>query len=331
MRHTLLLATLLASTSAPVLAQDFPVTVEHIFGETTIETKPQRVVSVGFHEQDFLYALDVAPVGVFNWWGEHPYATWPWADAKREEVGAAPEVMPEGDGVNLEWVLAQDPDLIVAIYRSIDEDLYEELSKIAPVVASPAGYPLWGAPWREELRIIDEATNGSTDKAEAIIADIDARFEAAREAYPQMAGATGSNYYYYDGEFVVWGSNDAATRFLTDLGLVMPPELDALADDENRIGLSPEQVRLLDTDVAIWPLDPADGTQELVEAMPLYQNLDLAKEGRSIWLDDGEGLAYAAMSFQTPLSLGYLINTLPPLIAAAVDGDPATEVPSLKD
>ena len=31
-----------------------------------------------------------------------------------------------------------------------------------------------------------------------------------------------------------------------------------------------------------------------------------------------------ALSFQTPLALGYLIETIPPMVAAAVDGDPAT-------
>lgn len=82
---------LLAAMIAPALAQDFPVTVEHIYGTTTISAEPQRVVSVGMHEQDFLYALGIAPVGVKEWWGEHPYATWPWAEEARKAVNATPE------------------------------------------------------------------------------------------------------------------------------------------------------------------------------------------------------------------------------------------------
>ena len=46
-----------------------------------------------------------------------------------------------------------------------------------------------------------------------------------------------------------------------------------------------------------------------------------------MWLKDGGGLANAAMSWQTPLSLGYLLDILPPKLAAAVDGDVATTVP----
>src|SRR6218665_1058296 len=106
---------LAASIVAPAAAQSFPVTVEHIYGTTTIPAEPLRVVSVGMHEQDFLYALGIAPVGVKEWWGDHPYATWPWAEEARLAVGAEPEVM-DTEGVNLEWVLAQDPDLIIAIY-----------------------------------------------------------------------------------------------------------------------------------------------------------------------------------------------------------------------
>ncbi len=50
----------------------------------------------------------------------------------------------------------------------------------------------------------------------------------------------GTNIYYDPASaFTVWGSKDLASRFLIDLGLTFPPELDKLADDENRIVVSP--------------------------------------------------------------------------------------------
>lgn len=326
MMRTLALA-LLALLLAPgiALAQAFPVTVEHVYGTTTVPAAPKRVLSVGMHEQDFLYALGIAPVGVKEWFGEHPYATWPWAEAARVAVGAEPAVM-DTDGISLEWVLAQDPDLIIAIYVTMDEEKYAQLSKIAPTIVTPAGYQPWGAPWQAELEIIDRATSGTTAKSDAIVADFGRRYGEVRARYPQLEGKTGTNVYYDAGSgFTAWSSNDLASKFLIDLGLTFPPELDALAQADNRIDVSPENLRLLDMDVAIWPVDdPATGLQQTIEAMPLYQNLRLAKEGRSVWMDDGKGLAYAAMSWQTPLSLGYLLDTLPPVLAAAVDGDPAT-------
>lgn len=307
-------------------AQAFPVTIEHALGTTTIPAEPQRVVSVGYVEQDFLYALGIAPVGVRNWWGDHPYATWPWAEEARAAINATPEVMPTEE-INLEWILNQNPDLIIAVYLNLDEPTYAALSKIAPVIANPKGYPLWGAPWQVELQVIDQATSGSTAKADSIIADIDARMAAAKAEYPELQGKTGTNVYWNasDNQFIAWGPEDTASRFLADIGLVFPPQLEGQGDQDNRIRISPENMRLLDMDVVVWPIDsPADKIKETVEALPLYPNMRLAAEQRSVWLDDGHGTFSGALSFQSPLSIAYLIDVLPPLLAAAADGDPAT-------
>jgi len=314
--------------TAPAVAQGFPVAIEHALGTTTIAAAPKRVVSIGYIEQDFLYALGVAPVGVRNWWGDYPYATWPWAEPARAALGATPEVMP-GDEVNLEWVLSQNPDLIVAVYLDLDESTYAALSKIAPVVANPKDYPLWGAPWQVELQLIDRAISGSTAKADAIIAGIDAKVAAVRAKYPELEGKTGTNVYYdpAEGNFGAWGAEDTASRFITSFGLVFPDALDKLGDRDNRITISPENLKLIDLDVIVWPIDsPIDRIKETVEAMELYQNLRLAKEGRSVWLDDGHGTFSGALSFQSPLAIEYLLDTMPQMLATAADGDPATAV-----
>lgn len=323
--------TAVTTFGVPALAQSFPVTVEHVYGTTTVPAAPKRVVSVGMHEQDFLYALGIAPVGVKEWWGDHPYATWPWAEDERVVLGATPEVM-DTDGVNLEWVLAQNPDLIIAIYVTMDEERYAGLSKIAPTVVTPAGYEPWGAPWQAELKIIDQATSGGTEKSDDIIADFAKRYADVRDSYPELAGKTGTNIYYdaANGNFTAWGSGDLASKFLIDLGLTFPPELDALAQADNRIDISQENIKLLDMDVAIFPIDEGGTEQATIEALPTYQNLEISKSGRTVWLDDGKGLAYAAMSWQTPLSLGYLLDVLPPMLAAAADGNPATTVPPIR-
>src|SRR6476660_2079952 len=67
------------SDTAATTASAFPVTIDHKFGSTTIESQPERVVSVGFAEHEGLLALGVEPVGVRDWYGDQPYATWPWA------------------------------------------------------------------------------------------------------------------------------------------------------------------------------------------------------------------------------------------------------------
>ena len=101
----------LACPAALRAEASWPRQIRHALGTASIDAPPQRVVSVGFHEQDFLYALGIAPVGVHEWFGGHPFATWPWADQARRALDAAPEVQ-TGFEVDLEWVYAQRPDLI---------------------------------------------------------------------------------------------------------------------------------------------------------------------------------------------------------------------------
>lgn len=42
----------------------YPIVIEHAFGETVIESRPERIVTVGWENQDTPLALGIAPVGV---------------------------------------------------------------------------------------------------------------------------------------------------------------------------------------------------------------------------------------------------------------------------
>jgi iron complex transport system substrate-binding protein len=317
----LVAAVAVALTVGAVNVQDFPVTVTHEFGETTIPAKPARIVSVGVHEQDFLYALGIAPVGVHEWFGDYPYATWPWAEQTRVAAGAAPEVL-MGFEINVEWVAAQRPDLIIAsYYGDLTRETYDLQSQIAPTIAAPPGYPTGGAPWQDELRLIAAAT-GTSAKAEEIVAEIDAKFAAVKAAYPQLVGKTTALGYNQEGVIRTYNSADTAHRFMTSLGMVIPPEYDRLAEERGHLDISAENIELIEVDAFLWP----NGIGSIGD-LSVFKNTRLAKEGRSISLESD--LLSGALSFQTPLALDYLIDTIPPLVAAAVDGDPATAIPPL--
>src|SRR6202021_1968932 len=107
-----------------------PVTITHAFGETTIPEPPKRVVSAGYTEQDDLLALGVVPIAVTNWFGDQPFAVWPWAQPK---LGTAqPAVLNLDNGIPVDQIAGLKPDLILAINAGVDSDTYQILSAIAP-------------------------------------------------------------------------------------------------------------------------------------------------------------------------------------------------------
>ena len=317
MRTLSFLAAALLLSTAPAFADGFPVTVKHALGEATIPAKPQRVVSLGLNDHDFLYSLGVAPVGVHEWWGDQPFATWPWAETARLAVGAEPAVLGTYE-VDPEWVAAQSPDLIVATYYDLDQPTYELLSQIAPVVAHPEGFVGYTAPWQDQLNLLDRATSGTTEKAEAIVTELDATLAGLREKFPQFAGHTASMADLRDGQFTLWDSTQAPTRFLVSLGFTFPEDLDALADEAGWIYVSQELADKLDLlDVVVWP----NGKRDEIEAISTFANTRLFKEERSVWPAPGEETLAAALWFQTPLSIAYAAETFAPKLAAVLGSE----------
>ncbi|PRX44704.1 iron complex transport system substrate-binding protein [Prauserella shujinwangii] len=297
----------------------FPVTIQHRYGATTIESEPKRVVTVGLTEQDALLALGIVPVATTRWLGDDPGAVGAWA---RDELGEAqpPEVLDDTGGVQFEKVAAQRPDLIVGIYSSLTKEDYEKLSQIAPTIAPPEGYPDFGVPWQEVTKTVGKAV-GRAGEADRLVGDVERRLAEARRAHPEFAGATALVATVFDG-YWVYGSDDPRTRTLTALGFRLPEEVDKAIGDQFGANISRERVDLLDTDAIVWLL--ADGDAKLREDAA-YQNLRVVEEGRQVFIDDGSDYG-KAVSFVSVLSLPYVLDRLVPQLAAAVDGDPGTEV-----
>ncbi len=303
-----------------VTADAFPVTIEHKYGSITIEKEPQRVVSIGFADQDWLLALGVTPIAIREWYGEQPYATWPWA---QDELGdAQPTVLPSAE-LNFEQIAALQPDLIVGLSSGITETEYATLSEIAPTLAQPGDYVDYGTPWDVTTELIGRAV-GKNAEAAAVIAHVDALYEAARTAHPEFAGATAAVTFYFDDKPGAYSSQDSRSRIVTDLGFTIPPKFDELAGDAFFFSVSNEEMMLLDTDVVIW-LVSDDAGIDAVSGIALRPSTRAYTEGREL-LATGE--LSGAFSFGSPLSIEYALDQLVPELALAVDGDAATPVPS---
>jgi iron complex transport system substrate-binding protein len=297
----------------------FPATIDHKYGSTTIESAPERVVVVGLREQDALLALGVVPVATTEWYGNQPGAIFPWA---KDELGDAklPTVLSYRDGIEIEKVAAQRPDLILGVYSGMTKKEYESLSKIAPTVAQPKGEPDYGSSWQEETRIAGQAV-GKSEEAAKLVADTERLIADTAEQHPDFEGRTAAVVSDYQGIFV-YGPQDVRSRMLEELGFVYPRELAGAFPDEFGGQLSEEKSDAIDTDVLVWFAD-GDRTPEQIKQDPVYSKLDVAKEDRDVFIL-GDDRVYNATSFVSVLSMPSLLEELVPRLAAAVDGDPST-------
>ncbi len=308
-----------ATTGSPADGA-FPVTIEHKYGETTIDVEPQRVVSIGFGEHDGLLALGVIPIAVRDWYGDQPYATWPWA---QDELGdATPEVLSSTE-VNFEQIAALQPDLILGISSGMTDADYETLSAIAPTLAQPKDFIDYGTPWDVALEITGRAV-GRSAEAEQVIADTKQMFTDAIAEHPEFEGASAAVTFHFEGQPGAYGSQDVRSRTLTDLGFTIPPAIDDLAGDQFFVSISAEDLSVIDTDVVVW-IGLGEDDLTAVRDLPTRPSTRAFREGREVVADD---LLTGAISHASPLSLEYVIDELVPELVLAIDGAPATPVPS---
>ena len=202
------------------------------------------------------------------------------------------------------------------------ESQYRTLSQIAPTVAQPDDYVDFGVPWQDQTRIIGKAL-GRSDKADEVVASVEADFDRARKDHPEFEGATAVVATVYDGKLSIYSPQDARGRLLQSLGFVLPPELEELAGKNFSADVSLERVDLIDGDAVVWLINDKGTDIPQFEANSLYAELDVHTEGRDVFLETLSPVG-AATSFITPLSLPFLIDGVVPLLAAAVDGDPKT-------
>ncbi len=312
--------TLLMIGIMPLSAQDeaaFPVTIEHKFGSTTIEAEPQRIVVLGYTEQDPYFALGAEPVAIRYWYGDES-AIFPWAVEAAD--GVQPEVLNLTYGaLNYEAILALEPDLISAIDAGISAEEYEALSAIAPTIAQYDEYLDFGMPWQETTRLVGTVL-GKSNEAEALVEDIETRFQTIREENPQFEGKTVSVSYYLGEIYGYYTDQDSRARFFTDLGFVIPEEQIEIAGEEFYAYISEERLDLFDQDLLVFlGLQFFEGGSEVALdahlSNPLITQLSAMQENRVVFVPDEYD---DALQFSTILSLGYLLDGLVPEIASAI-------------
>ncbi|MBT2370216.1 iron-siderophore ABC transporter substrate-binding protein [Streptomyces sp. ISL-10] len=290
----------------------FPVTVEHKYGSTTIESEPEKVVTLGLSDQDAVLALGVKPVGSVDWFKEQPYGKWPWT---KELWGSKPpQIVGERDEYNMEKIAALKPDLIVAQYSGMKKEQYDTLSKIAKVVAQPKGHEDYQAPWQVMTKQIGKAL-GKDAETEKLIAGIDARFKAVRDKHPEWKGKTVTvGEPYEPGKFSAFSPKDPKVIFLSEMGFTTSEAYRKALGKENIADLSSERFDVMEADRTVWLGTPE--TEKLMKADPLYKKTKVHQEKRDLFLPYDSPDIGAALSFNTVLSIPYAIDQVVPMLEA---------------
>ncbi|MEU1852256.1 iron-siderophore ABC transporter substrate-binding protein [Streptomyces sp. NPDC019990] len=304
-----------SDSDATAAAGAFPVTVEHAFGSTRIGEAPERVVTVGYTDDQTVLAFGIKPVGMTDQYpnpaGKSPdiNTQWPWVKDKWGDT--KPEViMKNGDsGPNYEKIAALRPDLIIAVYSEIDQAGYDKLSKIAPTVGrTKAEKEPFSAPWQDNALQIAKAL-GKADEGEKMIADVQDRLDAAKKAHPAFGKETAVALSWYEDSVAPFTSTDVRGRLVSGIGFTYQTEIDKVADGSFYTKLSPERIDLVDVDRIFVINDKAD--TDALKKFKLFANLDAVKKGKVSYLLDSEGPAVgAAISQGTLLSMPYAIDEL---------------------
>lgn len=286
------------------------VTVKHQFGETTVPAPPTRVVSAGFTEQDSLLAVGVVPIAVTNWWGDQPFAVWPWA---RPQLGSAqPVVLNLDNGLQFNEIASLRPDLIVAANAGVDQDSYNRLSAIAPTIPQSGDEPFF-EPWKVQATAIGQAVFQAS-QMESLINGVNDKFTGAAEAHPQLKDKKVlllQGTFYQDNVVVTlpgW-----RTEFLTQLGMQVPEDIQEFEIVNDRVFIPRDKAvdALNSVDALIWTTE-TDADQAALIADPTVKKLNATTRNRNVFT--GKDLA-GAIAFSSPLSLPVVADQLPPMLS----------------
>jgi iron complex transport system substrate-binding protein len=309
-----------AENGSQVDADAFPVTIEHAFGETTIEEEPTRVATLGWSDQDAVLSLGVVPVGATKLtWGGNEAGSSDWFDGEVEELGAeAPVRYDDADGAPVEDIARLTPDLILATNSGITEKEYRRLSKIAPVVAFPEAP--WTTPWQTSLDMVGQALGRST-LADEVEAETQAVIDDAKEEYAQIQGKSLIFAYLTTTDLSsigIYAPQDPRVSLMNDFGLVNAPMVDEAVEEGQFYGtVSAERADDLESDLLLTYAENADDLATYADD-PLLGRIPAIADGHAYAEPDKHvGLAITNPS---PLSIPYIVENFLPQVAEAVDG-----------
>lgn len=303
-----------ADSTNPAADEGFPVTISHAFGETTIEEKPERVATVAWSNHEVPLALGIVPVGMekATWGDDDGNGVLPWVEDRLAELDAeTPVLFDATDSIPFDSVNNTAPDVILASYSGLTQDDYDQLSRIAPVVAYPD--VAWGTSL-DEMITMNSTALGLAEEGHDLIDSINADIEAALAQHTSLEG-TKPLFVFIDpsdtSKIGIYAPLDPRAGFLLDNGFDQADILAENAESESfYIEISaenPEAFEDVDLFITYGSDDEAENAASL-EAWqddPLLSRIPAIADGRVAFLGSGP---LAAAANPSPLSVGWGIG-----------------------
>ncbi len=245
-------------------SEGFPVTFEHIYGETVIESAPERIATWGWGATDAVLALGIVPVAVASMdYGGGDNRITPWVEEAIADLGGEEPVILDNASYELsvEELLATDPDVLIAPYSGLTQEEYDAVTGAGIAVVAPEE-ALWSTPWRDVITETGKAL-GMDAEAEQLLADLDAQVADAAAEHPEFEG-TSIAYAADDVDtFYLYLPADPRVEILEDLGFVTADAVTALDSGESTFytTVSAENLDQIDADVIFTQVDSEDALQ----------------------------------------------------------------------
>lgn len=301
-------------------------TVEHLFGSTTVPSKPERVVALGGGDMEAAIALGVVPVAGADWFGMTTEPrTW-----VKTALGdrPAPKLI-EAAEPNYEEIAAQAPDLILYVNSTNTKDVYTRLAKIAPTIAAPVGTKnVYGVGWQDQVRLIAAALGASAEgnqvvrRTERLIAD-------TAKAHPRFAGRTITAGIFTSGRFSAWLPSDPRMHLLLSLGFKANPSIAAMDDGNFFVQLSDENVDRMNADLILLAAEDQSGAVDAkVTGHPVFKAVPAVRAGHVVYFGGApvimsnteRGAFSSAFSIGGPLGIPYVLEKLVPMLERGLAG-----------
>ncbi|MEV0284153.1 ABC transporter substrate-binding protein [Kribbella sp. NPDC050820] len=303
----------------------FPVTIDHLFGSTTIKAKPERVVAIGGGDMEAAIALGVVPIGGADWFGYPGTRGW-----VKTALGDRPAPKPlQAFEPKFEEIAALKPDLILYVNSTNDKKEFDTFNAIAPTIAAPAGTKnVYGATWEQQVTTIAKAT-GTTAQGEQVVKETQALITDAAKANPEFAGKTITAGVYTSDSLHAWLPSDPRMHLLTSLGFKPNPQIAAMDNGDFSVKISPEHTGKMDADLIYLAaldgsgkLDPAVVNDKLFNALPAVKAKHVAYWGGPPVINTAtpSGEFSSAFSIGGPLGIKYVLPLLVPQLKNAVAG-----------